>query len=146
MMTPQDVARLHWGIDPHFLAYVGSLPDGMIEAREPAEQRDHDFLFPEVGTQPGRIQFAGAIRFFGHGGLLEVLLQDPAIESDKNGSILTVTGPSGRAAMLNLRTTDSERGTLFESTLRGEAVQWFGGVYLPGRPFGQVRICRRQSG
>lgn len=132
--------KLNWKIDPHFLAYVSGLPDGSIDVQQPAEHTNGYYIFPEATIQPGRMQFSGAIHFSGHGGLLDVLFQDPAFETTEDGSVLRVTGSEERVPFLNLKDIGKTPGTTYAATLRGEAIHWFAGVYAPGRPFGQVTI------
>jgi LPXTG-motif cell wall-anchored protein len=86
---------LDWGVKESFRAYVVSpIAAGEIEVLDGASRNsDGTFHFAggtgTVGGGNGALAFAGAVRFTGHDGTLEVIISNPAVQIDgTDGSLI----------------------------------------------------------
>lgn len=95
-----DNASLQWGVKESFRAYIsGSIANGSWETSDGAEYDTPQFQWsqgtgtydPATGT--GEITFAGAVRFTGHDGVLDLTIANPtfAFEGDGEASLLLDT-------------------------------------------------------
>lgn len=108
-------ATLSWGFKESFRSYIsGTIANGAWETTGGAAYETPRFswtiaggsLSPDDGT--GEIAFSGAVRFTGHGGLLDTTVADP---------VLSLTGPG--VGRLSLDVT----GTTMEQAMSGGEVQ-----------------------
>ncbi|GMA26759.1 HtaA domain-containing protein [Arenivirga flava] len=99
-------ASITWGFKESFRSYIsGSIAKGTWEVLDGATYETPSFGFSggtgtadaEAGT--GSIAFGGAIRFTGHGGLLDTTVANPTIE---------LTGPDAGRLLLDLRSVPME--------------------------------------
>jgi len=142
--TPVD---LLWAVKESFLRYLGTMPGSQIGLGG-VEYAGGEFRFP--GThEGGLLVFTGAVRFTGHGGLLEVLLAEPVIEfagSDGTLSVIDVDSPPAdppaRITLAHLERQPGDGPLVFTSALADGGVDLFNGVYPPGEPLAPLRIVR----
>lgn len=99
-------ASITWGFKESFRSYIsGSIAKGSWEVLDGATYETPSFGFTggtgtadaDAGT--GSIAFGGAIRFTGHGGLLDTTVANPTIE---------LTGPDAGRLLLDLRSVPME--------------------------------------
>jgi hypothetical protein len=86
---------LLWEIKSSFLEYLYRLPDSAVEAYGGAQSVDGKFLYPAAAGTAW--QFRGAVRFRGHGGMLDVIVADPRVEPDRGGWAVYVGDHLGEA-------------------------------------------------
>ena len=94
-----DDATLTWGFKESFRSYIsGTIANGEWTVSDGATYETPNFGFTNgtgsYGDAGNRVSFEGAIRFTGHGGILDTTVSDPRIEwSGANGTLyLSVTG------------------------------------------------------
>lgn len=91
----QDLTRrdtgLAWGIKDSFLAYVERWPEASVEmAPGTGRLPDGRFYFtPDPERPEGALWFRGGVRLRAHGGLLDVSLADPRVETRGTARVLT---------------------------------------------------------
>ncbi|MCW2494487.1 HtaA domain-containing protein [Jatrophihabitans sp.] len=145
-MTDAPVELL-WAVKESFLRYLGNMPGSQIGLGGGAEYTEsREFRF--TGTDQGeRFAFTGAVRFTGHGGMLEVLLVEPVIELSGDTGALTVidvdnppTDPPARVTLAHLERQAADDGLVFATQLADAGVALFNGVYPPGEPLAPLRI------
>jgi hypothetical protein len=149
-------ARLEWGVKQSFRGYVEGA-GGTIEAHTGAERADDGtFVFTAVpgaglrrgadGQLQGTGRFNGEVRFEAHGGMLQVLLADPAVEIGPDGATITVADSHERdrrlaLAVLDLAAATEEGGAVVIPTkLSRDGWQILGDHYAPMTPLDPVRI------
>lgn len=99
---------LSWGLRRSFRDYItGPIAHGSISVSGGASSSGGTFTFPQSGSAKGDggAAYRGAVRFTGHGGILDVSVSDPAvtIDSGRSGSLTaTVGGRRLTVATLNL--------------------------------------------
>lgn len=131
--------HLQWRLPASLERYVLGLPDGEIVATAPAQREPGAAMFPARDAAIAPRQFAGALTIIGHGGLMDIRLSDPWIE-DNEGVVVSVEVDGLRTPMLALATDDHDSTVPVRATIRAEVIDLFGGAYLPGAAFGEVRI------
>lgn len=98
-----SAATLTWGFKESFRAYIdGSIANGEWQVSDGATYATPEFVFTAAsGTldprEPsGQIDFAGAIRFTGHGGILDTTVANPSLvlAADEALLLLDVSGPT----------------------------------------------------
>jgi hypothetical protein len=97
-------ATLTWGFKESFRAYIdGSIANGEWTVADGATYDTPSFGFPADSGRldprgpNGSIDFAGAVRFTGHGGILDTTVANPALVIRPDGSgvlLLDVSGPT----------------------------------------------------
>lgn len=140
---------LVWGIKQGFRDYVAELPDGTTELLDGATLLDHQFVFAATDA-PHR--FRGAIRFRGHGGMLDVTLANPYISregSECNIYMAEVVGENSGASSTkfarlhvnNPSMNDQDvNGVGLVATLTTLGAELLGGVYQVGTPLDPVHF------
>ncbi|MGI8393224.1 HtaA domain-containing protein [Leucobacter sp. W1038] len=99
------MSTLHWGIKASFLRYLSEMSDGSVEAVPPASFDDGKGAFPSAPAQsPGILRFRGGIRFTGHGGLLNLTVDSPALEQRGEDWVITISDPYAPATRIDLAT------------------------------------------
>lgn len=105
MAQPVRVVSIGWGVKQSLLDYVKH-SGGAIEVFPPAVWESDLVIYPRTAPTADdatELQFQGALRLFAHDGLMDVLLADPAIETDGSTHTLTVrTGEGDRVAIASL--------------------------------------------
>ncbi|HKU12655.1 MAG TPA: HtaA domain-containing protein [Sinomonas sp.] len=131
--------KLIWPIRRSFVGYVrGS--EGTVELGGGATEIEEGFVFQGV---PGEsLAFAGSVRFQAHGGMLDVMIGDPAFAIEGEAGTLSVaTAPDGArttvARLVGIRDDDPAGGQLL---LTYEGTRLLGDVYAPGSPLDAFRI------
>jgi hypothetical protein len=91
--TVED-ATLTWGFKEKFRSYVsGRIASGDWSTRDGAKYETPEFIWSNgvggVDTKQGSIEFAGAVDFTGHGGALDLTIENPKIvfEGSNNATI-----------------------------------------------------------
>ncbi|MFG1608011.1 HtaA domain-containing protein [Actinoplanes sp. NPDC049265] len=136
--------RLTWAIRASFLDYIAALSDGRAVLSDGARVTPGEgIVFPvrdaDVSGGVGRVSTRGAVRFFGHGGALDIRIADPELElGDSSGSI-TVESPAGpsviaRFALVARPTAAEMRWLAHDVGLTEAGADLFSRVYRPGEP------------
>lgn len=135
-MTSARAAELEWAIRRSFVAYVEALPDGGVEVEGGASRTaDGAFVFPAIEGEA--LAFAGAVRFHGHGGVLDVTIADPRIETHGGSADVTVALVSGRIRFATVGALGSTVAGVVTSTnvaATDDGAYVLGGIYQPGAP------------
>ncbi|MBH0024820.1 MULTISPECIES: HtaA domain-containing protein [unclassified Salinibacterium] len=93
---------LAWNVKTAFRSYVEDV-GGTIEVTDGAAKQQQAFLFPFVAEGDGVLKFGGAVRFSAHAGAMNLLISDPWVHVDNDGSRLSVAGTEAtRTAGLRL--------------------------------------------
>lgn len=152
---PADPARsvavtgLAWGVRSSFRRYVqrigtvttdsaaGSLPDSRFYFPV-ASVREFD---PEVFD--ARVEFHGGVRFFGHGGMLDLRLGEFELQL-KSGRGVLMTGSQADARVLmevratEARSNDEVVAITLACRLAQDAEELFGEMYTAALPFDDI--------
>mgnify|MGYP001267567346 CR=1 FL=1 len=131
-----DAAELDWGFKESFRAYLdGSIANGGWETADGATYATPLFSFTGAGsydaeTGDTELDFAGSIRFTGHGGVLDMTVANPrvVVNGDRAVLLLDITGETqdGRtvsAPGVEFVELDLEAA---ERTEDGDAIAWTG--------------------
>ncbi|MBK5237643.1 MAG: HtaA domain-containing protein [Actinomycetales bacterium] len=105
-------AGLHWSLKASFVRYILGMQDGVYAVTEDASA-DPEFVFTfpvkdisgfDPATGLGALQFRGAVRFGGHGGMLYVMIADPIVTVTAEGAVLSakVDNDGERLDIVNL--------------------------------------------
>ena len=135
---------LVWALKESFAAYVSGLPDGRIAVSGAAGRAaDGAFAFPALDATNRR--FGGTVRFTGYGGVLDLEVSDPILESEASVTFVTLAiGPSGervRFARLGAPCPlDTVPWTATAVTATDDGAALLGGVYAPGAPLADVSL------
>ncbi|WP_415853228.1 HtaA domain-containing protein [Sinomonas sp. G460-2] len=131
--------KLIWPIRRSFVGYVrGS--EGTVALGDGAEETEEGFVFQ--GIPRSSLAFVGSVHFQAHGGMLDVLIGDPAFAIDGEvGTLSITTGPGAArntiARLTGIRDGDPASGQLL---LTYEGTRLLGDVYEPGSPLDPFRI------
>lgn len=155
-----DDATLTWGFKESFRSYIsGTIANGEWTVFDGASYETPEFEFPHgtgaFGEAESRVSFAGAIRFTGHGGILDTTVSNPVLEwgggvgtlyLDVSGTtqegepvdesavaFASLTFDGGVGTGRNLRFAD------VTATLTDAGAAAFG-TYEPGEPLDPLRI------
>lgn len=149
--------RLDWGVKQSFCGYVQSA-GGTIETAAGATRRedgafsfvpapDSDLALSSDGVPVGAGRFLGEVKFSAHGGMLSVLLADPAVEIGPAGAVLTVAEDAARKRRLQVAKLDlsaaapGEAGeTVIPAALTLDGHFYLGDHYPPGTALDPVRV------
>ena len=106
------VGSLRWGVKASFRSYVtGPIASGAYTASSGATYSGGQFVFLQDGgaanatAGTGTATYDGAVRFVGHGGILDLTLADPSVtltSTTKASLTMTVNGARATIATLNL--------------------------------------------
>lgn len=135
--------QLEWGIKASFRDYLQALPDAR-EEHEGVEVRDGEYVFP--GRADDALQFTGRVHLSGHGGVLDVILADPAIEATDDGLVLTADIGGTRQALARLLDAPgidelvASGGEVADVALTIHGAGWLGGVYAPWTRVDPIRV------
>ena len=144
--------RMSWAIHERFLAYVErQVPDAEISCTGGAYREPQgSFCFPEERSDPsGEFRFRGSVHFTGHGGMLNMRIEDPRIERRGPDYALTVvdTVEEGSridfAALSAVPHADDDDGAEFDVRINAFSSQEMGGVYVPGSEMAPIRVLRK---
>ncbi|MFP5360971.1 MAG: HtaA domain-containing protein [Actinomycetes bacterium] len=119
--TDLAVGRLEWGVKQAFRSYVtGPIARGSITVSSGAAYSDGRFVFLQDGgnanpvSGTGTARYDGAVRFAGHGGILDVTMANPRVTLEGAGRaslVMTVNGTSTAIATVDVAAgTRSTRG------------------------------------
>jgi hypothetical protein len=151
-IVPVSATAMHWGIKASFLRYVKN-SGGRSAIVVPAGVVGEAFTFPRAagGHTPGTVRFAGGVGFSAHGGMMTVILAEPAIEAAADGLWLTIadtanlTDESRRRGIARLVPTHPTENlpasaSTFTPLLAGSGVGLFGDVYAEGTAFDPIIV------
>ncbi|KAM9863179.1 HtaA domain-containing protein [Leucobacter sp. BZR 635] len=106
-----EAAELRWGVKERFRNYIsGSIANGEwvteggVTYETPTFEWQNGEGSVEADLRNGRIEFAGQVHFTGHGGAMQLDLQDPS---------LVFTGPTTAQLVMDMGSVDTE-GTRLE--------------------------------
>ena len=140
---------LRWGISAPFASYItGSIARGSVSVSQGATRAGGLFQFGQAGGSTynadagvGSVGFTGAVRYVGHGGLLDVSLASPELRITTPGSAtLTVMHGGARIHIANValsagnttRSGNTVTITGAPTTLAASGVSIFQGNYPAG--------------
>jgi Htaa. len=96
---------LTWGIKRSFVRYLSFLPDVSVAIADGAEATNGSFFTfaPDGGgldtaTGMGNLNFRGAVRMSGHGGMMQLHIQNPWISLSPEGATLKMALPGNNVA------------------------------------------------
>lgn len=149
-IVPASATAMRWGVKASFLSYVKN-SGGKTAIVVPAGVTGEAFTFPRAAGDdpPGTVRFAGGVAFSAHGGMMTVILAEPAIEANPEGLWLTIadtadiTDQSRRRRIARL-IPENPPGDLpaasyaFTPVLAWSGVGLFGDVYAEGTAFDPV--------
>ena len=125
------MSALLWGVKASLLGYVRGMPDGAVTLAGGAEQTEGGFRFPGEGGGA----FRGSVTLAGHGGMMRVVIAQPAIVEAEGGWALEIADPDDPTARLRFATIaafDGERAT--GAALTEDGADLFFGPYERGTP------------
>ncbi|WP_306232071.1 HtaA domain-containing protein [Agrococcus beijingensis] len=126
---------LVWGVKASLVGYVRGMADGRVEATGGAEVVDDGFRFPR-GEGDDPLAFRGSVALTGHGGMLRVVIADPALRETAGGWAIEIADPDEpevRLRFATLQAFDGERATGTALTAEGADLFFFG-PYAQGTP------------
>lgn len=127
---------LRWGLKRSLRAYTLAMSDGSITTSAGAKAEGEVFLFPGTG-----LTFAGAVRFRGHGGLMDVKLADPSLVETPSGWAVDIADPDDAGARLRFARVASFDGTAGRGvTLAQDGADLFFGPYEDGTPLDDLVV------
>jgi hypothetical protein len=133
------VTHLDWGIKETLIGYVTGMADGEVAAESGAETVGRSFRFPLARRDGDVLSFSGRVVLTGHGGLLNVVIADPAVERGADGWTLSIADPDVAGDRLVFATlegvTENDSGLTVDSAALTEAgSDLFFGPYTRGTP------------
>ncbi|GAA1466567.1 HtaA domain-containing protein [Microbacterium thalassium] len=134
---------MDWSVKDSFLRYVKGLPDGVCD------------VSPDIGLVGGGVfrfpltaidlapetswRFGGFLRFTGHGGFLEVVIAEPALEESDGHYRFTSADRDRRICIADAEPVESaDSRTRFALRLTTDGALLFGGVYSAGEPLSDL--------
>jgi hypothetical protein len=139
MSAPDGGARhravLSWGVKASLVGYVRGMADGRVETTDGAELADNAFRFPRREGADD-LAFRGSVALTGHGGMLRVVIADPALVELGDGWAIEIADPDDHAVRLRFATVagfDGERANGTALTAEGADLFFFG-PYVQGTP------------
>ncbi|WP_284752143.1 HtaA domain-containing protein [Arthrobacter sp. efr-133-R2A-120] len=146
-LVPASAGEMHWGVKASFLSYVKN-SGGKTAIVLPASVTGEAFTFPRRAGEypPGTVRFSGGVAFSAHGGMMTVILAEPAIETSSDGLWLTIadtgdiTDESRRRRIARLVPANSHGNIPACSSTLTPLLAWsgvglFGDVYAEGTAF-----------
>jgi hypothetical protein len=118
-------ATLTWGFKESFRSYIsGTIANGEWTVSDGATYETPDFGFAGGSGEFGFVTFEGAIRFTGHGGILDTTVANPTIDWGEESGILylDVSGTTQEGDPVN------EAGVPFADLTVGEPIVTVDGV------------------
>lgn len=140
--------RMTWLIKTSLIAYLEGLPDLVVHL-EGVERGQEGFVFtaaeePSGADDAALAQFAGAVRFTGHGGMLDLTFAAPALIRRGAARAVTIEDPyePGRLELATVAAFTREAGRLRGSglALTEAGSDLFFGPYTAGTPFDDLLI------
>ena len=163
--APVEQGDLSWGMKESFREYIAGPGGGEITTGDGTiVNPDGTFAFPDpsgtAGEDAADVTFGGWVRFFAHGGALDVTLANPRVEfTGDTGSLFTditsdtpapdppVTQEGVHLAELDLTGIDPEpvgaglRWSAIPATLSEDGAPAFGGFYAAGTELDPVTLA-----
>lgn len=123
-----DASRLRWTVRAAFTSYV--LQDGEVNPPRPDGDVPSEFVFESAGPpQDDVLSFTGSVHWRAHGGLLDLRIADPRVDTQAMSLTVTVgTPPRTFPATIAVLTQGADSSTL-HARLTAHGSQVFGGVY-----------------
>lgn len=143
---PRRIAALTWGVKASFRGYVAAAGGTTATAGGATADAEGAFVFPAAadsdlalaadGTLAGAGRFTGEVRFEAHGGMLKVVLADPAVAPAEGGWTLSVDVGGRRETVAKLDAAAAAPGPDgrldLPAALTLEGYWWLGDHYPPG--------------
>lgn len=130
------MSALVWAVKRSLLGYVRGMSDGTVTTAGGAHEEDAGFVFPG----DGRV-FSGSVTLTGHGGMMRVILADPALVPRGDAWMLEIADPDDGAARLPFATVAAFDGwTGTGVALTADGADLFFGPYEAGTPFEDFTI------
>ncbi|MGO4105279.1 HtaA domain-containing protein [Leifsonia sp. YAF41] len=138
---------LSWGVSQAFQDYItGPIARGSISVSNGATSGGGNYRFGQAGgsysadTQTGTVNYAGAVRFVGHGGILDLNFSSPTVRIDSATSgvfQITVNGSRVDLGTVNLAARSAMQNGAFTVTdapvtLTSAGATAFQGFYAAG--------------
>lgn len=137
-MSAAASLSLRWGIKQSLLRYVRGMPDGAVTVSGGASAvedsaTESGFRFPADETTDAVLAFRGTVTLTGHGGMMRVVLADPALVETGAGWVLEIADPddpSIRLVFATITDFDGQRAT--GTALTEDGADLFFGPYERG--------------
>ncbi|MFT3797506.1 HtaA domain-containing protein [Microbacterium sp.] len=131
------MTALTWRVKTSLLRYLAGPATGEVEVSEGAEMSPHGILFPLDDMATEALCFRGTASLIGHGGMLRIVIADPAVHhsSDAGGWTLWVRHGEGRIAIAEIEGFTRDAAGVLQggpTTLTAAGVDLFGGQYAEG--------------
>ena len=130
------MSALVWAVKRSLAGYVRGMSDGAITTDGGAHEESAGFVFPGEGHV-----FSGSVTFTGHGGMMRVVLADPALVAHGEAWILEIADPDDAAVRLpfaEVASFDDSTGT--GVSLTADGADLFFGPYEAGTPLEDFTI------
>lgn len=136
-MSASATHSLDWGIKASLLRYVRGMSDGAVTVSGGASEIDSvaggGFRFPSDDTTDALLAFRGTVTLTGHGGMMRVVLADPALVETGTGWVLEIDDPDDPSIRLVFATVADFDGHLASGTaLTEDGADFFFGPYERG--------------
>jgi hypothetical protein len=144
-----SVGVLRWKIKESFFAYVGQLPDGVIEWSP--EEPPGEFPLVEGVLDdplgPGLLTFGGGVHLRGHGYLLDVDIRHPQIHLGEHPRLESFPADGSEPTTIvdlgDVQVSETAGAWIYcaaEPRLTFDATYLFGGTYDAGTVFDTLEI------
>ncbi|HWH26587.1 MAG TPA: HtaA domain-containing protein [Pseudolysinimonas sp.] len=143
------MSSLIWPVKESFIAYIVGAAAGAADLVKPATRTASGaFVFP--GASPSDrlprheledpLRFVGALILTGHGGMLNLPLQDPWVEWTASGYVMSIVDPDeaeGRLPFVAIAgfVTSEDQHRAHGTSLTSEGAELFFGPYNEGTVF-----------
>lgn len=132
------MSALVWPVKRSLLVYVRGMSDGKVTTGGGAHEDAAGFVFPGDG-----MTFSGSVAFTGHGGMMRVVLADPAVIPHGETWVLEIADPdddTSRLPFAEVAAFDGSAGT--GVSLTAEGADLFFGPYEAGTPLEDFVVRR----
>lgn len=113
--TKQGAGSLVWGVRNSFDSYIlGPIANGSITVSGGASAAGSAWVFPQNGakTSDGGAPYRGSVKFYGHGGILNLTFSNPVIHiSSANSAELSTEVNGKRTSMVTLNLSKASKST-----------------------------------
>ena len=135
------MSALVWAVKRSLLDYVRTMDDGEVVV-DGAQSTPDGFVFPSANTgeQAGEHRFSGTVTLLGHGGMMRVVIADPAVVRQGAEWVLTIADPDDPSARVEFARmagwSADETGSLraHGTVLTESGSDLFFGPYRDGTP------------
>lgn len=142
------MSALEWGIKASLLGYVRAMADGEVIVADGAHVLENgSFSFPEISP----LRFGGSVTLIGHGGMMRVVIRDPAIDQVGDEIALSIADPDDETVRLAFATVaaleEGDDGSILVigTALTADGADLFFGPYVTGTPLDDATVRRTEQ-